>query len=200
MKRTTRPFLRTGDVTALLGVSRTIAIKWIDEGRLPSIQLPGISERRVQREHLLAFARRQGLPVQGDPYAGRSVLIASPDTRLTQHLAGLLEAEGYKPLTAASVWSAGLIVGNSGRLAAAVIDCHLGNTDAADIAAALANGAGTWSRRCELVIGLVCEDQPPRDAGPFTELLRHPIGADAIVSALKARWPETNGLAPATVL
>lgn len=64
VRRRTAPgdLLTTGQAAALCGVdARTIA-RWADAGRVPTHRTVG-GRRRVRRDDLVAFLRRQGMPV-----------------------------------------------------------------------------------------------------------------------------------------
>jgi excisionase family DNA binding protein len=53
-------WLTTGDVAKRLGVAMRTVSKWIDEGRLVGIRLPGSRERRVHPSAMEAFEREWG--------------------------------------------------------------------------------------------------------------------------------------------
>ena len=53
-------WLTTGDVAKRLGVAMRTVSKWIDEGRLVGIKLPGSRERRVHPSAMEAFEREWG--------------------------------------------------------------------------------------------------------------------------------------------
>lgn len=52
--------LTTGQVAKHLGVSTRIVSRWIDEGRMIGIRLPGSRDRRVHPSALEAFERENG--------------------------------------------------------------------------------------------------------------------------------------------
>lgn len=53
-------WLTTGEISKRLGVSSRMVTKWIDEGRLIGIRLPGSRDRRVHPSALEAFEREYG--------------------------------------------------------------------------------------------------------------------------------------------
>lgn len=55
--------LTTAEIGRLCGVSNRTAARWIDDGSLRGYYLPGSQHRRVQPAELLAFARREKLPL-----------------------------------------------------------------------------------------------------------------------------------------
>jgi excisionase family DNA binding protein len=53
-------WMTTGQIAKRLGVSQRMAARWIDEGRLIGIRLPGSRERRVHPDVLAEFQRHYG--------------------------------------------------------------------------------------------------------------------------------------------
>lgn len=53
-------WLTTGEISKRLGVAMRTVAKWIDEGRLVGIRLPGSRDRRVHPSALEAFEREWG--------------------------------------------------------------------------------------------------------------------------------------------
>jgi excisionase family DNA binding protein len=53
-------WMTTGQIATLLGVSQRMVSRWIDEGRLIGIRLPGSRERRVHPDVLREFQRYYG--------------------------------------------------------------------------------------------------------------------------------------------
>jgi len=104
--------LSTADVAKLLGVAVASISKWIDAGQLQAGRTPG-GHRRVAREDLIAFLRRQKLPVPPElsPPPPR-VLIVDDENAVTTWLAEELR-EAYPEfeiLEATDGYSAGEIV------------------------------------------------------------------------------------------
>jgi excisionase family DNA binding protein len=53
-------WLTTGQIASRLGVSQRMVAKWIDDGRLIGIRLPGSRDRRVHPDVLEEFQRHYG--------------------------------------------------------------------------------------------------------------------------------------------
>lgn len=72
--------LTTAEVGRLTGVSCRTAARWIDEGRLHGYRLPGSDHRRVQPAELLAFVRRENLPLDllANDLHGRAAGVSPP--------------------------------------------------------------------------------------------------------------------------
>lgn len=61
--RSPEPIFTAGAVARLCGVAARTAGKWIDTGRLKGYRLPGSLDRRVRLSELVAFCRREGMPL-----------------------------------------------------------------------------------------------------------------------------------------
>jgi len=55
--------LTTAEIGRMTDVSGRTAARWVDEGLLHGYRLPGSKHRRVPPAELLAFARREGVPL-----------------------------------------------------------------------------------------------------------------------------------------
>jgi excisionase family DNA binding protein len=53
-------WLTTGQISRRLGVAQRTVTKWIDDGRLNGIRLPGSRDRRVHPDALEEFERHYG--------------------------------------------------------------------------------------------------------------------------------------------
>lgn len=53
----------TGRIAKICHVATRTVCKWIDSGKLPGYRLPGSSDRRVQRQTLIAFLRENRMPI-----------------------------------------------------------------------------------------------------------------------------------------
>jgi excisionase family DNA binding protein len=104
--------LSTVAVAKLLGVAVASISKWIDAGQLEAGKTPG-GHRRVAKEDLIAFLRRQKLPVplELNPPPLR-VLVVDDETAVTTWLAEEITAKHpeYEVLQANDGYSAGEIV------------------------------------------------------------------------------------------
>ncbi len=56
-----RPFLATGEVAKVAGISKRKVAQWIDSGLLRGFTIPGSKHRRVRRDDLEAFLKKHGM-------------------------------------------------------------------------------------------------------------------------------------------
>lgn len=81
--------LTTGQAAALCGVDpRTIA-RWADAGLVPTHRTAG-GRRRMRRDDLLAFLRRQGMPVLAAPAPVPRILVVDDEEMVVRSLERIL--------------------------------------------------------------------------------------------------------------
>ncbi len=56
--------LTTGEVAKICNVATRTVAKWIDSGELKGFRLPGGKNRRVMAENLIAFMKRNNIPLE----------------------------------------------------------------------------------------------------------------------------------------
>jgi excisionase family DNA binding protein len=57
-----RKVFTTGEVAEICKVAPRTVSKWFDSGRLKGYRIPGSMDRRIPREHLIAFLDEHGIP------------------------------------------------------------------------------------------------------------------------------------------
>jgi len=97
----------------MLGVAAGSVANWIDQGQLKAGKTPG-GHRRVKREDLIEFFRRQNLPVPEELLRPCRVLVVDDDEAVAIWIASEIKAErpDCEVLTAMDGFSAGEIVGS----------------------------------------------------------------------------------------
>jgi len=81
-----RNTLSTITVAKLLGVSVASISTWVDAGQLKAGRTPG-GHRRVAKEDLIAFLRRQGLPIPPELQTTPRILIVDDEQSVTEWIA-----------------------------------------------------------------------------------------------------------------
>jgi len=84
--------LTTGEVARICHVAPRTVSKWFDTGQLRGYRIPGSRDRRIPLEHLLAFMRANGLPM--DELDGRFTRVLIIDHHASQQDADALGAAG----------------------------------------------------------------------------------------------------------
>jgi two-component system response regulator RpaA len=70
----------TGAVAKICKVAPRTVSKWFDAGRLGGYRIPGSNDRRVPEAELLAFMRREGIPVPVGLLPKTAVAFGLPET------------------------------------------------------------------------------------------------------------------------
>jgi len=100
--------LTTGDVARICHVAPRTVSKWFDSGQLRGYRIPGSRDRRIPRQHLLAFMRAHGMPLDEVDGAPCRVLILDA-TVPPSLVASLNETEHYEVRTARDGFEAGVL-------------------------------------------------------------------------------------------
>jgi excisionase family DNA binding protein len=106
--------LSTSAVARLLGVAPGSVINWIDQGQLKAGRTPG-GHRRIARKDLVAFLRRQKLPIPPElGAASPKVLVVDDEASVTKWIAAEVRAEHpeYGVFEAQDGYAAGELVGS----------------------------------------------------------------------------------------
>ncbi len=178
----------TGEIARRLQVAPRTVAKWFDSGELKGYRIPGGTDRRVPRDHLIRFLKDHDMPL-GDleTEAHRKVLAIAVDPLTLSLIRKLLPESGdYRYETADNAFQAGTVVYNL-RPNAVLLDFALGRSEAAAIARRLRRDAeaGLLST---LVLGLAGEDeqrsdQEFRDLG-FSAVYKRPLPIAEIAAAV----------------
>lgn len=81
--------LTTGQAAVLCGVDARTVARWADAGRVPTHRTAG-GRRRIRRVDLLAFLRRQGMPVLSAPDQGPRFLVVDDEELVVRSLERIL--------------------------------------------------------------------------------------------------------------
>ena len=106
-------YYTTHEVSQLLGVSLPAVINWVSAGRLRAFRTPG-GHRRIEREDLIAFIRRFGLPMPdefSDEGALVRVLILAGSSADVSELEALIQRADCEALAAHGELEIGLFLG-----------------------------------------------------------------------------------------
>lgn len=163
----------TGAVARLCGVCMKTAGKWIDSGRLKGYRIPGGQDRRVLRSDLLAFLRREGMPL--------------PPELAARAATALCRVPGFKPLDAFRLGAAV----RGGEVSAVLIGPDDGLAAAVTLAREVRRAAPV------LLAVLLAPDRGPADVppGPFDAIF--PAGAERAAAAwLSAHTHEDDHARP----
>ena len=133
--------LSTVTVARLLGVAVASISKWIDAGQLKAGRTPG-GHRRVAKENLIAFLRRQQLPIPPELITTPPrVLIVDDEASVTQWIAGEIKAghPDFEVFEANDGYRAGEIVA-SAKPDVVVLDLRMPGLDGFEVCRRIKGG------------------------------------------------------------
>ena len=105
--------LTTGQVAKYCGVNYRTVIRWIERGEMKAYQLPGRGDNRIEIEDLIAFLRKNQMPIPLELSGGlNKVLIVENDRAQAQTMAAALHQAGYETEIATYGFFAGAMIEN----------------------------------------------------------------------------------------
>ena len=89
--------LTTGQVAKYCGVNYRTVIRWIERGEMKAYQLPGRGDNRIEIEDLIAFLRKNQMPIPLELSGGLNrILLVENDRGQAQSMASALNSAGYE--------------------------------------------------------------------------------------------------------
>lgn len=99
--------LTTGEVAKICHVAPRTVSKWFDSGKLRGYRIPGSRDRRIPLEHLVAFMRAYGMPLDELEGGQRRVLVVGANLP-TDIIEALGSMERYEVRSASNGFEAGV--------------------------------------------------------------------------------------------
>ncbi len=103
-----KPVYTTGEVARICHVAPRTVSKWVDSGQLRGYRIPGSRDRRIPAEHLLAFLRAHGIPVDELDSGPCRILVMDPAATL-EVIEAISDSDRYEVRTAGNLFEAGLL-------------------------------------------------------------------------------------------
>jgi len=101
---------KTSDVAKICGVHLRTVIRWIERGELTAYKLPGRGDNRITEENLVAFLKKNGLPVPAELKQHERVLIIDDDPSMSTTLQLVIQRSGYETAIAHDGFQAGRLL------------------------------------------------------------------------------------------
>lgn len=100
----------TGEVAKICNVSQQTVIRCFDSGRLTGFRVPGSRFRRIPRDALLMFMKKNQIPLDHLESGKKRVLVVDDDEALIEMFTELLERDGrFEIRTAGTGYEAGIV-------------------------------------------------------------------------------------------
>ena len=98
----------TGEVAEICRISQQTVIRCFDNGRLKGYRVPGSKFRRIPRDSLLEFMKKNAIPLERLDSGKKRVLIVDDDEAIIEMLSDLLTRDGrFDVRTASNGFDAG---------------------------------------------------------------------------------------------
>ena len=99
----------TGEAAKVCKVSQQTIIRCFDNGRLQGFRVPGSRFRRIPRESLIQFMKKNDIPLDTLESGKKKVLVVDDDDSILEMFVDLLERDGrFEVVTARSSFEAGI--------------------------------------------------------------------------------------------
>jgi len=99
----------TGEAAQICKVSQQTIIRCFDSGRLDGFRVPGSKFRRIPRQSLINFMKKNNIPLDSIESGKKKVLIVDDDAEIVELMVDVLIRDGrFDTKTAASGYDAGI--------------------------------------------------------------------------------------------
>jgi len=179
--------LTTGEVAKICNVAPRTVSKWFDAGQLKGYRIPGSKDRRIPVAELVKFMRAHDIPMDGLETGQTRVMIADDDEETVTQLKRILtEQTSYDVRTVTSAFAAGLECERF-RPHVLLLDLHLGEGDAREVARLVASTDSLQMTRVIAMSGKLTEGQAHGlHAQGFDSFLKKPFQVRQLVEAIEA--------------
>ena len=151
--------LTTGQVAKHCGVNYRTVIRWIERGEMKAYQLPGRGDNRIEVEDLIAFLRKNQMPIPLELSGGLSkVLLVENDRTQAQTLSQALSSAGFEVQVASYGFHAGAQI-DSYRPALIVFDLQTPGLGGIEALHYLRDNSRTKHLKVLLIADTANEDQ-----------------------------------------
>ena len=184
-----RQVFTAGQVAKICRVAPRTVAKWYDSGRIKGYRIPGSQDRRIPREELISFLRRNGMPL-GDLEDSNQiqVLAVACENHHLDQLRPLIQGTTLRE--AVDGFAAGIECVNCFP-DVVVIDLQIGRGEAIAIAKRIKDLAS--GERQPLLICLVSEDETDRQSlqkAGFEAIYQKPLDPQLIARRIKNECDE----------
>ena len=158
--------LTTGEVARICHVAARTVSKWFDTGKLRGYRIPGSRDRRIPTEHLLAFMRAHGIPLEElDGGLCRVLIVGDAPAGLE---AAVKAYNRYEIRRAANGFEAGLVAQQL-HPHVIVLDVHEPRQDAIEFARSIRCSSTLGAAK--VIAAIDIDDSEPLPQGSFDGLL-----------------------------
>lgn len=175
----------TGEVAKICKVSQQTVIRCFDSGKLEGFRVPGSRFRRIPRESLVAFMKKNNIPLDNLDSGKKRILVVDDDEAIVEMFVELLERDGrFEVKTANGGFSAGIMV-EKHRPDLMILDYKLPDVNGNVVCQTVRSKPEFDHMRIILISGVAepSEVQMLLDAGA-DEFIRKPFQIDLVISRM----------------
>ncbi len=177
--------LTTGEVAKICNVAPRTVSKWFDSGQLKGYRIPGSKDRRIPMSNLVQFMKDHNIPLDGVHSGKTRVLVVDDEPEILDALEQVLSGQaGYDVRVAETGFEAGLECERF-RPHVVLLDIHLGETDATDVAQVLRESEDHAVTRVIAMSGKLTEGQSMSlRAHGFDGFLKKPFQVRQVINEI----------------
>ena len=175
----------TGEVAQICKVSQQTVIRCFDSGKLEGFRVPGSKFRRIPRESLVAFMKKNNIPLDNLDSGKKRVLVVDDDEAIVEMFVELLERDGrFEVRTANGGFNAGIMV-EKHRPDLMILDYKLPDVNGNVVCQTIRSKPEFDHMRIILISGVAepSEVQMLLDAGA-DEFIRKPFQIDQVIGRM----------------
>jgi excisionase family DNA binding protein len=175
----------TGEAAQICKVSQQTIIRCFDNGRLQGFRVPGSRFRRIPRESLIQFMKKNGIPLDQLESGKKRVLVVDDDEAILEMFLDLLERDGrFEVFTARGGFEAGMAV-DKHRPDIMVLDYKLPDVNGNEVCKKVRSDPDCEHMRILLISGVAdpSEVQMLLDAGA-DEFIKKPFELDHVITRI----------------
>jgi excisionase family DNA binding protein len=175
----------TGEVAQICKVSQQTVIRCFDSGKLEGFRVPGSKFRRIPRESLVAFMKKNNIPLDNLDSGKKRILVVDDDEAIVEMFVELLERDGrFEVRTANGGFNAGIMV-EKHRPDLMILDYKLPDVNGNVVCQTVRSKPEFDHMRIILISGVAepSEVQMLLDAGA-DEFIRKPFQIDQVIGRM----------------
>ncbi len=175
----------TGEAAQICGISQQTIIRCFDRGELKGFLVPGSKFRRIPRDSLIRFMKKNNIPLDQLGSAKRKVLIVEDDPEIVDLISDLLTRDGrFETKATDSGYEAGLLT-QKFRPHVLILDYLLPDINGSVVCKTLRDNPDLADTRIIIVSGVIDKNEVNRllVAGA-DEFIRKPFDIDHLLNRI----------------
>lgn len=175
----------TGEVAGICNVSQQTVIRCFDSGRLKGFRVPGSRFRRIPRDSLVEFMKRNHIPLDRLESGKKRILAVDDDEAILEMLVELLERDGrFEVRVARGGYEAGMLT-QEFRPDCIVLDYKLPDIDGNHVCRTIRSNDNFSDVRIIIISGVADPDEISElRASGADDFLRKPFQIDDLIGRI----------------